>query len=114
MYPEFLLIYYSYENYWKTIVNVKSLRRINVIFLRNAYVPFSELLISNVQKTYKGKSYLNLKSQRPLYVYLLTWRIMEVCWTLYQDADWTFKIDVIWMSCSEYCLTRKDAILLEV
>ena len=35
-------------------------------------------------------------------MYLLTWRVIEVCWTLCQDFDWTLKIDVIWTSCFEY------------
>ena len=43
-------------------MNIKSLSRINVIFGRNAVVPFSSLLVLNVQKTYKGKSSLNIKS----------------------------------------------------
>ena len=43
-------------------VNVKSVSRINVSFGRNAVVPFSSLLVLNVQKTYKSKSSLNIKS----------------------------------------------------
>ena len=43
-------------------MNVKSLSLINVIFGRNAVVPFSSLLVLNVQKTYKSKSSLNIKS----------------------------------------------------
>ena len=66
----------------KRFVNVKSLRQINVSFGRNADFPFSSLLVWNVQKTCKCKSYLNVKSQRPLDVYLLTRRIMEVGWTI--------------------------------
>ena len=102
------------ESYWKRFVNVKSQRRINVIFGHKADVLSLSLLVLNVQKTYKSKRYLNVKRQRPLDVYLLLWRIMQVSWTLCQDVDWTFKIDVIWTPCSEYCLIRKDAILQEV
>ena len=43
-------------------VNVKSLSRINVIFWRNAVVPFSSLLVLNVQKTYTIKRSLNIIS----------------------------------------------------
>ena len=44
----------------------------------------------------------------------MKWRIIEVGWTLCQDVDWTLKIDVLWTSCSDYYLTKKDAILPEV
>ena len=39
---------------------------------------------------------------------------MIVDWTLCQNVDSTFEIDITWMSFSEYFLTRKDAILPEI
>ena len=39
---------------------------------------------------------------------------MTVGWTLCQNVDWTFEIDVTWTSFSEYFLTRKEAILPEM
>ena len=92
-------------------VNVKSLSRINVIF-----DVMQTILVLNVQKTYKSKLLwkLNLKALQTWIYACFEMTNYNSFWMLCQDIDSTFKTDVTWMSCSEYHLTRKDAVLPEV